>query len=84
MDKAAIDRMNVGLTKQDTAECEWYEGIEYDAATELAESDEAITVRYKALNSGREWEAVFDLGNAEENGLAALKHAWDHRATVIA
>ena len=31
---AACDRMIVGITKQDTVTCEWYEGIEYDTIDE--------------------------------------------------
>jgi hypothetical protein len=30
-----IARLEVGLTKNSTPTCEWYEGIEYDALDEL-------------------------------------------------
>lgn len=35
--EVAIARMRVGVTRTSTAECEWYETIEYDAADEIFE-----------------------------------------------
>ena len=34
---SACERMIVGITKEDTDNCEWYEGIEHDAAAEAQE-----------------------------------------------
>lgn len=33
--QSAATRMLVGITKESTAGCDWYEGIEHDAAAEL-------------------------------------------------
>lgn len=42
-----------------------------------------IKVTFKNRRSGRVWEAYFDLGSEEENGLAALGVAWKHDAEIL-
>lgn len=42
-----------------------------------------IKVTFRALRSGRVWDAVFDLGTDKENAYAAVKAAWDHCSEIV-